>query len=201
LNLLDPDIQKYVFKWEHKNTSSNTKFIPEVQNEKQEKIGTIQVRGGLVLNEFCLCDIKDSTLLNVRKHWWFTGERYDVMDYDDNLIGTVKGKFFSYLPILTMKNSKGDEILQFNEGYHSTFTGRTFKINSIDGKNVAEFYIIQKEVKKGRWSSTNYHNTSVLHIRDPNFDRKSILGMFICCVLKFYNKLAPHGGNGGGGGG
>ncbi len=190
MNLLDPDIQKYVFKWEHGNTDSIFKFIPEVQNEKQEKIGTIQVRGGLILNEFCLCDIKDSTLLNVRKHCWFTGESYDVLDSDDNLIGIVKEKS-RY--ILTMKNSKGDEILQFNEGYHSTFTGRTFKINSIDGKNVAEFYIIQIEVKKGWLGYNNYYrNTSFLHIHDPSFDRKSILGMFICCMLKYYHILLPH---------
>jgi len=183
LHLLDPDIQKYVFKWEHKISSSNTKFTPEVQNEKQEKIGTIQVRGGLILNEFCLCDIKDSTLLNVRKHSWFTRESYDVLDSDDNLIGIVKE---NSRYILTMKNSKGDEILQFNEGYN--------KINSIDGKNVAEYSITQKEVKNGWWRSSNYHNTSVLHIHDPNFDRKSILGMFICCMLKYYHILVPTAG-------
>jgi len=200
LNLLDPDIQKYVFKWEHKNTHSNSKFIPEVQNEKQEKIGTVQVRGGLILNTFCLCDIKDSTLLHVRKYFGFTGDSYEVMDYDDNLIGIVKGKLWSSRHILTMKNSKGDEILQFNEGYYFTYGGVALKINSMDGKNVAGYYITQKEVKKGRLRNSNYHNTSVLHIYDPNFDRKSILGMFICCVLRFYNKLAPHGGEGGGGG-
>jgi len=182
LNLLDPDIQKYVFKWEHKSSNSNTKFIPEVQNEKQEKIGTIQVRGGLVLNEFCLCDIKDSTLLNVRKHSWFTRESYDVMDYDDNLIGIVKEKS-RY--ILTMKNSKGDEILQFNEGYD--------KISSIDGKIIAEYSITQEEVKKGWLGYNNYYrNSSFLHIHDPSFDRKSILGMFICCMLKYYHILLPH---------
>jgi len=196
LNLLDPDIQKYVFKWE----TSDSKFIPEVQNEKQEKIGTIQARGRLLLNEFCLCDIKDSTLLHVRNHFGFTGASYDVKDYDDNLIGIVKGKLFSSRHILTMKNSKGDEILQFNERYNFTFTGRKFKINSMDGKIVAEFYMIQKQVKGGWWRGPDYHNTCVLHIYDPNFDRKSILGMFICCVLRFYNKLEPHGGVGGGGG-
>jgi len=194
LNLLDPDIQKYVFKWEHKNTI-NSKFIPEVQNEKQEKIGTIQVRGGLLQKKFCLCDIKDSTLLHVRKYVGFTGGSYEVMDYDDNLIGIVEGKLISSRRILTMKNSKGDEILQFNEGYYDHFEGRRFKINSMDGKNVAGYYIIQIEVKKGWLGYNNYYrNTSVLHIHDPNFDRKSILGMFICCVLKFYNMLAPHGG-------
>ncbi len=195
MNLLDPDIQKYVFKWEHGNTDSIFKFIPEVQNEKEEKIGTVQVRGGWLQKKFCLCDINDTTPLHVRKYEVSTGESYDVMDYDDNLIGIVKEKFFSSRHILTMKNSKGDEILRFNEDGILTFIGRKFKINSIDGKNVAGYYIIQIEVKKGWLGYNNYYrNTSVLHIHDPNFDRKSILGMFICCVLKFYNMLAPHGG-------
>jgi len=194
LNLLDPDIQKYVFKWEHGNTDSIFKFIPEVQNEKEEKIGTVQVRGGWLQKKFCLCDINDTTLLHVRKYEEFTGESYDVMDYDDNLIGIVKAKFFSSRHILTMKNSKGDEILRFNEDGILTFIGRKFKINSIDGKNVAEYSIKQEWSKKGRFRS-NYHNTSLLQIHDPNFDRKSILGMFICCVLRFYKMLEPIGGH------
>jgi len=190
LNLLDPDIQKYVFKWEHVNTDSIFKFIPEVQNEKQEKIGTIQVREGLLQKKFSLCDIKDSTLLHVRKYVGFTGESYEVMDSDDNLIGIVKEKFFSSRHILTMKNWKGDEILRFNEDGILTFVGRKFKINSIDGKNVAEYSIIQEWSKKG-WLRYNYHNTCFLQIHDPNFDRKSILAMFICCVLRFYKMLEP----------
>ncbi len=194
MNLLDPDIQKYVFKWEHGNTDSIFKFIPEVQNEKEEKIGTVQVRGGWLQKKFCLCDINDTTLLHVRKYEVFTGESYDVMDYDDNLIGIVKEKFFSSRHIMTMKNSKGDEILRFNEDGILTFIGRKFKINSIDGKNVAEYSIKQEWSKKG-WLRYNYHNTSFLHIHDPNFDRKSILGMFICCVLRFYKMLEPIGGH------
>ncbi len=193
MNLLDPDIQKYVFKWEHGNTDSIFKFIPEVQNEKEEKIGTIQVREGLLQKKFSLCDIKDSTLLHVRKYVGFTGESYEIMDCDDNLIGIVKEKFFSSRHILTMKNWKGDEILRFNEDGILTFVGRKFKINSIDGKNVAEYSIKQEWSKKG-WLRYNYHNTSFLHIHDPNFDRKSILGMFICCVLRFYKMLEPRRG-------
>ncbi len=190
MNLLEPDIQKYIFKWErHENSILN--FIPEVQNEKEEKIGTVQVRGGWLQKKFCLCDINDTTLLHVRKYEVFMGGSYEVMDYDDNLIGIVKEKFFSSRHILTMKNWKGDEILRFNEDGILTFIGRKFKINSIDGKNVAEYSITQEEVKNGWWGSSNYHNTSVLHIHDPNFDRKSILAMFICCVLRFYKMLEP----------
>jgi len=194
LNLLDPDIQKYVFKWEHGNTDSIFKFIPEVQNEKEEKIGTVQVRGGWLQKKFCLCDINDTTLFYVRKYEEFTGESYDVMDYDDNLIGIVKAPYFSSRHILTMKNSKGDEILRFNEDGILTFIERKFKINSIDGKNVAEYSIKQEWSKKG-WLRYNYHNTSFLQIHDPNFDRKSIFGMFICCVLRFYKTLEPIGGH------
>jgi len=191
LNLLDPVIQKYIFKWErHENSILN--FIPEVQNEKEEKIGTIQVRGGWLQKKFCLCDIKDSTLLHVRKYEEFTGESYDVMDYDDTLIGIVKEKFFSSRHIMTMKNSKGDEILRFNEGGISEFTESDYKINSINGRNIAEFRVKMKGQLR-----RYYYNTCLLQIHDLNFDRKSILGMFICCMLRILKLLEPIGESGG----
>jgi len=191
LNLLELDIQKYIFKWErHENSILN--FIPEVQNEKEEKIGTIQVRGGWLQKKFCLCDIKDSTLLHVRKYEGFTGESYDVMDYDDSLIGTVKEKFFTSRHILTMKNWKGDEILRFNEGGISEFTESDYKISSINGKNIAEFRVKMKGQLR-----RYYYNTCLLQIHDLNFDRKSILGMFICCILRILKSLEPIGESGG----
>jgi len=111
LNLLDPDIQKYVFKWEGAATDGIFKFIPEIQNKDEKAIGKIQLLGGMPSKKFCLCDIDDSILLYVGITG-FTRESFEVNDSDNNKIGKVNRKIFSRRHILTMKNWKEEKELR-----------------------------------------------------------------------------------------
>ena len=45
MNLLDPDIQNYFFKWKGAHVYAMDHFVPEIQTEKEEPIGKIKLKG------------------------------------------------------------------------------------------------------------------------------------------------------------
>ena len=202
MSLLDPDIQNYVFKWEAKDTHGIKKFVPKIQTENEEVIGKIDLEEGLVSKKFYLCNIEESTSLHPKlldhlyvKRYGLYRIGYDVKGLDDSLIGKINKKSFTQPYILIMKNAKEEEILEFNGDFEDVHVfnmmfkaGIDFEINSIDGQNKAQFRVNQDKVKKG-FLRYKYYNTCVLKINDLNFDRKSLLGMFICCMLNILDAV------------
>jgi len=198
MNLLDPDIQNYVFKWKVAHVYAMDHFVPEIQTEKEEPIGKIELKGRLLSTKYYLCNIEDSTslppklsdLLYVIKNAGIVRESYDVKNLDDSLIGKVNKKSFPGNDVLIMKNAREEEILKLDEFFGLGSEGN-YDINSIDGQNKAVFRTKQDTVKKSFWRY-KYYNTCLLEIIDLNFDRKSLLGMFICCMLSNLEALEKY---------
>jgi len=180
MNLLDPNIQSYVIKWEGE-AGIGFKLNAEIQNENGEKLGKIETKG-LMTKKNYLIDIKNSEVLTAAKSSWSVGAKYDVKDSDNNHIGIVKQKVLSRDKNITMKNHNGDEILTFKGS--SNLLGGNHEINLIDGKNIANFSVKQDVVKLSRWKGKT-NNICTLKINDTTFDRKTILGMFISCLSSY----------------
>ena len=179
MEILDQNLTQYIIKWDG-DEGLGLKLKAEVEKEDGEKIGKIETKG-LVTKKTYLSDIGNSTLLIVAKSNWSLGAKYEVKDSANNQIGIVNQKLLSRYKIMTMKNPKGDEILAFKS---SNTLGDNHEINSIDGKNIAVFSRKQESVKTGRWRAKTY-NTCTLQINEPNFDRKTLFGMFISCLSSY----------------
>ena len=180
MNLLDPNIQSYVIKWEGAQ-GIGFKLNAEIQNENGEKLGKIETKGRMTKKNY-LTDIENSEILTAAKSAWSVGAKYDVKDSDNNQIGIVNQKVLSRDKNITMKNHKGDEILTF-KGSSNLLRGN-HEINLIDGKNIANFSVKQDFVKLSRWKGKT-NNICTLKINDTTFDRKIILGMFISCLSSY----------------
>jgi len=180
MNLLDPNIQSYVIKWEGV-PGIGFKLNAEIQNENGEKLGKIETKGRMTKKNY-LTDIENSEILTAAKSAWSVGAKYDVKDSDNNQIGIVNQKVLSRDKNITMKNHKGDEILTF-KGSSDLLRGN-HEINLIDGKNIANFSVKQDFVKLSRWKGKT-NNICTLKINDTTFDRKILLGMFISCLSSY----------------
>jgi hypothetical protein len=189
MNLLDQNIKNYIFKWEGGSTHGSFKFIPEIQNEDQESLGKIKLEGHWLSKKFCLYDM-NNPILYVKEYLGSGGRNYNIKNTDDSLLGTVHAKF-SLSTILTMKNTKGDEILFLDAGRVEALGGKWREINSKENQ-IAKFDVNQERIKKG-WLKYNYYNTCRLQILDLKFDRKNLLGMFICCMVNILKRLEPTG--------
>jgi len=179
MNFFDPNITKYVLKWKG-DEGLALKLKAEIQKEDGTKLGKLETKG-MITKKTYLTDTENSVLLISSKSKWSLGAKYDVKDSADNLIGVVNQKLLARKKIMDMKNSDGDIIVKF-EG--STLLGKDHQINSIDGKNIAIFSREQDLVKTSRWRGET-HNTCILKINDPTFDRKSLFGIFISCLSSY----------------
>ena len=115
------------------------------------------------------------------------GNSYKIWNGDYSVLGTVHESRWEHK--MTMKNTKGEEILFLDLDYSYIFQGKSLKIYSNENI-VAEFVGKQDRVKKG-WLRYNYYNTCSLRILDSDFDRKNLLGMFICCMVHALKRLEP----------
>ncbi len=179
MNLLDPNITKYILKWEGSEGLKMT-LKATIEKEDGEKIGRVETKG-LMTKKTYLFDGDNSEILNSAKSNWSLGAKYDVKDSENNKMGVVNQKLLSRNKNITMKNHNDEEILRF-EG--STFLGDNHEIKSMDGKSIAVFSRKQEFVKTGRWRGKTY-NTCTLQINDSNFDRKILFGMFISCLSSY----------------
>lgn len=210
MDLFNQDIQKYIFKWKGKNTHGIGQFVPEVQNENGEKIGRIQIigQGWFKNHKTVLTNTENSILLNVNPEEVSAGIRgffanrmnragkFQVSDSDENMLGTAISPNLDYL----MMDTKEGDLFFHNTGpkfdYYSfdQYTKKDclksdleYQIKSIKGNNVATF-TINTDVTGG-WGTRDYNNTCILQIHDLKFDRKNILGMFICSMLVILDTL------------
>lgn len=193
MELFDLSIEKYVFKWEGKIHGGVDQFIAEVQNESGKKIGAIQRIGqGLFKKDkIVLTNTENSILLNVYSKGVFAGfnglitnritklGKYQVNDFDENMLGNMISPSHGYL----IMNTNGGDLTFHNIGpklNESIKSDLEYQINSTKG-NIATF-TVNTDVT-GSWGRRNYINTCILQIHDLKFERKNIIGMFICCML------------------
>jgi len=178
MNLFDPNITKYVLKWKG-DEGLALKLKAEIQKEDGTKLGKLETKG-LLKKKTYLTDSENSLLLTSSKSPWSLA-KYEVKDSANNLVGIINQKLLSRNKIMDMKNSDGDLILKF-EG--PTLLGKNHQINSIDEKDIANFSREQDFVKTSRWRGET-HNTCILKINDPVFDRKILFGIFISCLSSY----------------
>jgi len=201
LNLLDPDIQKYFIRWD-RGLIPGTPDVLLIQKENGEKIGEIQIKRGKFFKKTTvrlftypififfkktkayLLDNENSVLLTFTYNEGVFRTTCEIVDSENNLIGIVteKSRFGDY----EMKNSKGDKILTLKLVESPSKTRDTLQEEEVDyefkypdGNNIAKSSTkVDKVVKESFWKR-RYYLSNVLQVNDLNFDRKTLLGMFV----------------------
>ena len=178
--ILDPNFTKFKIKWD--GSGSPLDIDAEIQNQNGEKSGRIK-SSGFINKKISLSDVSNSIILTAyKKHAGFGGN-YEVKDVENNTIGTVHQKTISWKKRMHMKNSNNVKILKI-ECEDRWFSKGVIKTK--DDKMVAHFVKKTDKEKKSFWNSI-YHNTCLLIIDEPQYDRKNIFALFISFLNSFYD--------------
>lgn len=182
MSLLDQNTIKYFLKWKGGQGDDLGFKDCEIQKADGMKIGKLESKGFFTKKNF-LYDNDNSSILNTIKKTWSWRTEYKIKYSTTNQILIVKGKFGFGDNNMIMKNPRDENFLRF-ESSNNMIKGPN-EIKSVDGKIIARFSVTEEKIKERSWKHEPDNSSCTLEIFDPTFDRKILLGMFICCLSSY----------------
>jgi len=164
-----------------KHLQTHTVLSLEITGEQGNSLGFLEpeMRDG---KRIWLKDSQGGVLLKAERTDKFSARNYKVHDWQDNVLGDSKGDGPFYKRRMTMKNTDNKKLLQVL-GSHDP-PGRWI-FTDANKKIIAELEITIDVIKKKGFWNVDHKNHAVLKIKDKNFDRKILLGLFISVFNSF----------------
>jgi len=168
MNLFDPNIKKYVIKWQAAGNDGNLLDEGVIENEDGKVLGLVREQE----NGIRVFEPDDSLIIRMSLNFLSLSKNYDIDEFTSGskFIGKAKSKskFFSIQTQKKMwvENPKKDVILK---GVYP-YTGEHNKFVDSNGKTIAT--VSADKLK------------TVLDIQDLNFDRKILFSFYVYVVMR-----------------
>ena len=155
----------------------------DIYDQKGNTIGKMTRKLLSLRKEISISESNGSQVLKVTRKIASVRKSYDIKDSQDNLLGRTQKKILSLLhPQMWMEDINGDKILIAK----GSFAGWNFDVRDVQDRKIAEVS------KTNRWKDLvlggALPDTYALHILDPIYDRKVLLGFVIAVDNSVHDK-------------
>lgn len=175
--LLDPNIDYFIIQ------NDDTYYADaRIEDHEHNIIGKIKQKGDLH-KHILLLDSNNSIILESDKNPWTISDTYEVKDSEGKIIGIVKKKMTWRSKLEMRMENPNDEIILISKG---PFDYQFYEIKSNDGGKIIGKFGWKR--RKGFFNillSNDILSSTILQITDTSYDRKTLLGFFIC----LYNQI------------
>ena len=179
-SLLNPDRNYYVIKEKLWDWGSG-----DIYDESGATIGRMKRKLLSLRAEITVDEPDGLPILTVNRKIASVRRSYDIKDANGNLLGRTRKKLLTlFKPRMWMEDQNADKIL-VGQG---SFAGWDFEISDIHGRKLAEVS------KSERWRDIflggmfDYSDTYALHILDPSYDKRALLGFVIAIDNSVHDK-------------
>ena len=176
--LLDPNLDYYVIPNSFGHTSN-------IEDQEHNIVGQIK-RKGFTIKHLLLLDSTGSQICKLDEKIWRYRTTYEIKDSEGKIFGTVKKKTYKFSSGRIMEKPNGDIILSNRKSYDEKCT----EVEGANGKTIAKFCF--DDEKKGfveKYISGTIPNRLFIKISDSSFDRKTLLGFFVCLYAEMADEI------------